>query len=201
MERWHLLSAGHNVEMRKLTPSPSITSTSFGCVVPFLEMGIVRPSRCVIVLSKPSNAYDQYPLNLMTFQSLPLRIRSSSIFLAHKEPTSLPTVIARHRITLARLAQLCSPFSPRVLSPLPSLARPSKQETKTHLGNTQHHSPDDPILFPPPTPFPILLLTPDSNNNISSLPFRTLISLSTKYLLESLWSSCGYMNSEGMLGI
>jgi hypothetical protein len=47
---------GIHENTNELTPSPSITSTSFGCVVPFLDRGIVRPSRCVIVLSKPSNA-------------------------------------------------------------------------------------------------------------------------------------------------
>jgi len=43
-------------ENGRLTPSPSITSTSFGCVVPFLDKGIVRPSKCVMVRSNPSKA-------------------------------------------------------------------------------------------------------------------------------------------------
>ena len=140
--------------MGKLTPSPSMTSTSFGCVVPCLDMGIVRPSRCVIVLSKPSNAYHQCPIKLMTFQSLPLHVRSSSIFLPNQEPPSLPTVIARHRITLARLPQLCSPFSPRLLSPdLPLLDQVINKQrlTSATLSTTL---PTIPFSFLPQPPSP-----------------------------------------------
>ena len=70
----------------ELTPSPSITSTSFGWVVPFLESGIVRPSRCVIVRSKPSNASYQRRLLLPSLSSIPSAVLFTLRFNLDRSP-------------------------------------------------------------------------------------------------------------------
>ncbi len=56
----HLQTSATKVLIR-LTPSPSMTSTSPGWVVPFRPKEIVRPSRWVKVLSNPSRACRNEP--------------------------------------------------------------------------------------------------------------------------------------------